>query len=105
MSLFVGLAFALQADMITTAWGRAELVEEVTVAQSNDTKEFTTHVQLLNTDEGEQLLRFAYSTDAVARRGPVTLRGGDLKKLTKALEKKPKLRALLEGFGAHKRPT
>jgi hypothetical protein len=89
--------------MITTAWGRAELVEEVTVAQSNDAKDFTTHVQLLNTDEGEQLLRFAYSTDAIARRGPVTLRNADLKKLAKALEKKPKLRALLEGLTEKRR--
>ncbi len=83
--------------MITTAWGRAELVEEVTIPQSNDTKRFVTHVQLLTTDEGEELLRFAYSTEDVARRGPVTLRGADLKKLSKGLGQTPKLRALVSG--------
>jgi hypothetical protein len=89
--------------MITTAWGRAELVEEVTIPQSNDIKHFVTHVQLLTTDEGEELLRFAYSTDSVARRGPVTLRGADLKKLSKGLGRTPKLRALVAGVMAGKR--
>jgi hypothetical protein len=81
--------------MIITAWGQAELVEEVAVSQSNDAKDFITHVQLLANDDGEQLLRFAYSTDNVARRGPVTLRVADLKRLSKSLAKAPKLRAVL----------
>ncbi|MEO8874330.1 MAG: hypothetical protein ABI461_01985 [Polyangiaceae bacterium] len=91
--------------MITTAWGQAELVEEVAVAQSNETKDFTTHVQLLRADDGEELLRFAYSTDDIARRGPVTLRVADLKRLAKSLEKTPKLRAHLEKLSAPKRPS
>jgi hypothetical protein len=89
--------------MITTAWGQAELVEEVSIAQSNDNRHFMTHVQLLASDEGEPLLRFAYSTDDVARRGPVTLRVSDLKRLSKSLEKTPKLRALVAQLAPPKR--
>ena len=89
--------------MITTAWGRAELVEEVVVPQSNEAKEFFTHVQLLSNEEGEQLLRFAYATGDVARRGPVTLRVADMKRLSKGLEKTPKLHAFLKGAVA--KPT
>ena len=81
--------------MITAAWGRAELVEEVVVPQSSDTKQFASPVQLLSNEEGEQLLRFAYSTDDIARRGPVTLRMADVKRLSKSLSKAPKLHALL----------
>ena len=81
--------------MITTAWGHAELVEEVAVPQTNEDKKFTTHIQLLESDLGEPLLRFAYATDDTARRGPVTLRLKDVKKLGKELDKTPKLRALL----------
>jgi len=81
--------------MITTAFGQAELVEEVAVAQSCELKEFSTHIQLLKGVNGDELVRFAYSTDATARRGPVTLRMADLKRLAKALTKTPKLRGCL----------
>lgn len=81
--------------MITTAFGQAELVEEVVVTQSSELKEFTTHIQLLKGANGDELVRFAYSTDATARRGPVTLRMSDLKRLARALAKAPKLRACL----------
>jgi hypothetical protein len=43
-------------------------------------------------------VRFAYSTDGTARRGPLTLRGADVERLRKALAKKPRLRAALD-FG------
>lgn len=81
--------------MIITAWGHAELVEEVTVAQSTDAREFVTRVQLLEDAEGKHLVRFAYSTDDTARRGPVTLRVADLRRLARSLGKAPKLRAAL----------
>lgn len=89
--------------MITTAWGPASLVEEATVPQSNADKKFVTHVQLLSNEEGELLVRFAYATNDVARRGPVTLRSADMKKLAKSLEKTPKLRDALSQIVVVKR--
>jgi hypothetical protein len=78
-----------------TPWGPATVVEEVTVDQESDGKAFTTVVQLLDSAEGGPLVRFAYTTDGVARRGPVTLRAADAKKLRKALAKSPGLARLL----------
>ena len=82
--------------MTTTAWGKAAIVEEVAVKQSADGKEFSTLVQLLEGEEGESLVRFAYSTGGAARRGPVTLRPADIHRLRKALAKRPRLRAALD---------
>lgn len=81
--------------MITTAWGHAELVEEVTVSQGTPEREFAARVQLLASREGDALVRFAYSTHGTARRGPVTFRVADLRKLARSLGKAPKLRAAL----------
>jgi hypothetical protein len=55
-------------------------------------------VELLATDKGERLVRFAYSTDGIARRGPVTLRGRDLEPLRAGLAEHPELGRLL-GLG------
>ena len=63
---------------ITTAWGTAKLLEEVTLPQRAGQKRFASVVQLLEDDKGNWLVRFAYTTDGTARRGPVTLRGADL---------------------------
>ena len=86
--------------MTTTAWGRAAIVEEVTVKQSatrrGEQREFSTLVQLLEGEDGESLVRFAYSTGGAARRGPVTLRPSDIHRLKKALAKTPRLRAALD---------
>lgn len=86
--------------MTTTAWGNAEIIEEVKVRQTaehdGEEKEFTTLVQLLKGEEGESLVRFAYSTGGAVRRGPVTLRPADIYKLRKALAKAPRLRAALD---------
>ena len=83
--------------MTTTAWGEATVLEEVSVPQSStvdgQTKEFATVIALLEGPEGESLVRFAYSTGGVGRRGPVTLRPADMLKLRKALRKAPRLRA------------
>jgi hypothetical protein len=81
---------------VATAWGKASVAEEVKLAQSANGKRFTTIVQLLEDDRGDWLVRFAYATDGVARRGPVTLRGADLERLRKALAKTPRLRAALD---------
>jgi len=78
-----------------TPWGRAELVDQVTLKQQADGRQFASHVQLLETADGERLVRFAYSTDGTARRGPVTLRERDLAKLRALLEKHPELGAAL----------
>jgi hypothetical protein len=70
---------------ITTAWGKATLVEEVRLQQRAGDKRFASLVQLLENGKGERLVRFAYTTDGVSRRGPVTFRSTDLDKLRKAL--------------------
>ena len=81
--------------MTITAWGDATLVEEITIKQGADGRSFATLVQLLEGENGEPLVRFAYSTGGAARRGPVTLRRADLERMKKALAKAPRLRAAL----------
>jgi hypothetical protein len=80
---------------ITTAWGRAKLVDEVKLQQRAGEKRFASLVQLLEDEKGERLVRFAYTTDGVVRRGPVTLRGADLERLRKALAEHEALGAAL----------
>jgi hypothetical protein len=82
---------------ITTAWGKAKLVDEVRLKQRAGEKHFASLVQLLEGAKGERLVRFAYTTDGVTRRGPVTLRGTDLERLRKALADHDALAAAL-GF-------
>jgi hypothetical protein len=81
--------------MVTTAFGKAEIAEEVTLRQRVNGKQFSTLVQLLEDEKGDWLVRFAYSTGGAARRGPVTLRGSDVERLRVALRKTPRLQALL----------
>jgi hypothetical protein len=80
---------------ITTPWGPAALVEELALRQQAGEKRFASLVQLLETSKGERLVRFAYSTGGVARRGPVTLRARDLERLREALAERPGLREAL----------
>ena len=51
--------------------------------------------ELLETTDGERLVRFAYTTDGSARRGPVTLRVKDVERMQKLLERAPELREAL----------
>ncbi len=81
-----------------TPWGQATLVEELTLPQRAGDKRFASVVQLLEGAKGERLVRFAYSTDGTARRGPVTLRARDLERLRGALGEHPELAEAL-GFG------
>lgn len=74
-----------------TPWGAASVVEEVSVPQRAGDKRFSVVVQLLETRGGERLIRFAYTTDGSARRGPVTMRARDLERLRAALERAPDL--------------
>jgi hypothetical protein len=78
-----------------TPWGPAELVEELIVRQQAGDKRFASIVQLLETSGGEVLVRFAYSTDGSARRGPVTLRERDIDRLRASLDQRPRLREVL----------
>ena len=80
---------------VGTAWGGAHVVEEVSLPQRAGEKRFASVVQLLETDKGERLVRFAYTTDGTARRGPVTLRARDLERLRTALGQHPALAAAL----------
>jgi hypothetical protein len=84
------------ATKTATPWGPAQLVEELTVRQQAGERRFASLVQLLETAKGERLVRFAYSTDGTARRGPVTLRQRDLERMHAELMKRP---ALAEALG------
>jgi hypothetical protein len=74
-----------------TPWGASEVLEEVAVQQRAGDKRFAVVIQLLETKTGERLIRFAYTTDGSARRGPVTMRARDLEKLRASLERTPTL--------------
>ena len=84
------------AKRTATPWGPAHLVEELTVRQQAGARRFASKVQLLETAKGERLVRVAYATDGTVRRGPVTLRAGDIARLRAALSQHP---ALAEALG------
>jgi hypothetical protein len=86
-----------KAPTAATPWGRAALLEEATIPQRVGDRRFAVVVQLLETSGGERLIRFAYTTDGSARRGPVTMRARDLERLRAALERAPVLKEML-GF-------
>jgi len=85
---------------IATPWGPAHAVEQLTVQQRAGGKRFASIVQLLETDKGERMVRFAYTTDGVSRRGPVTLKLRDLERLRAALIEHPGLAEALLGGDA-----
>jgi hypothetical protein len=74
-----------------TPWGAAEKIEELTLPQRAGDKRFASVVELLVTEKGERLVRFAYSTGSAVRRGPVTFRVRDLERLRAALAEHPGL--------------
>jgi hypothetical protein len=69
----------------------------VTLRQRAGDRRFASIVQLLETEKGERLVRFAYTTDGSTRRGPVTLRARDLERLRAALAEHPGLAEALLG--------
>jgi hypothetical protein len=81
---------------IATPWGAAHTLEQLTLPQRAGERRFAALVQLLETDKGERLVRFAYTTGGVARRGPVTLKLRDLERLRAALAEHP---GLADAFG------
>ena len=91
-----------------TPWGKAVLVDEIAVRQRAPGEQtFSAHVQLLETDNGDRLVRLAYSTGdrESVRRGPVTLQVDDLARLLEKLAGHPELAAAfgLNGGGAKPR--
>src|SRR4051812_9433690 len=85
---------------VETPWGRAEVVEEVKIPQRAADKRFSTVVQLLAGGEGEPFVRVSYTTDGVARRGPVTLKLRELQKLLEAVREQPGLAAAFRMKGS-----
>jgi hypothetical protein len=86
------------ARTTATPWGRATRVEQLTLPQRAGDRRFASLIELLETESGERLVRFAYATGGLARRGPVTLRARDLERLRTDLGDHPELAKAL-GFG------
>ena len=80
-----------KARTVATPFGAAAVVEEVSVPQRTGDKRFAVLVQLLEAGTGERLVRFAYTTEGSARRGPVTMRARDIERLRAALARAPVL--------------
>jgi hypothetical protein len=81
----------------TTPWGKATVLENLSLPQRAGDRRFASVVQLLELPSGELLVRFAYTTGGSARRGPVTLRSRDVERLRAALDRVPRLREALMG--------
>lgn len=94
------MATKTRPKTVATPWGAAHPVEQVTLQQRAGDKRFASLVQLLESDDGERFVRFAYTTGGVARRGPVTLKLRDLERLRAALAEYPALADALLGGGA-----
>ena len=84
------------ATNVATAWGQATVVDEVTLPQRAGEKEFASVVQLLTGADGGRYVRFAYTTDGTARRGPVTLRQEDIARLRELLAEHSELADALD---------
>ena len=85
------------AAKTATPWGVAHELEGLTLPQRVGDKRFASIVELLETERGERLVRFAYSTGGSVRRGPVTLRARDLERLRVALAEHPGLAEAILG--------
>jgi hypothetical protein len=83
------------ARAASTPWGPATVVERLALPQRAGVKRFSSVLELLETERGERLVRFAYTTGGVARRGPMTLRERDLERLRSELARHPALAEIL----------
>jgi hypothetical protein len=93
-----------------TPWGKADLLDEVVLPQqAPGPRAFKTHVQLLETETGERLVRLAYATTGHGwvRRGPVTMRIDDLARLLDELAGHPELAEAfrLNGSTSRRKPA
>jgi hypothetical protein len=95
-----GMATKTKERKVETAWGTATVVDQLSLPQRSGERRFASVVELLELDRGERLVRFAYTTDGVARRGPVTLRARDLDRLRTELGAHEELRRALLGGDA-----
>lgn len=91
---------ATKTKTVATPWGAAHAVEQLTLQQRAGDRRFASLVQLLETEKGERMVRFAYTTDGTSRRGPVTLKLRDLERLRAALAEYPALADALLGSDA-----
>jgi hypothetical protein len=82
---------ATKRETATTPWGTAAILEQVTIGQRSGQKRFASVVQLLEMEGGERVVRFAYTTDGTARRGPVTLRARDIERMRTLVRDRPDL--------------
>src|SRR5439155_6619473 len=80
-----------------TPWGNARKLEALTLSQRAGDRRFASVIELLETERGERLVRFAYTTGGAVRRGPVTLRARDVERLRSALGEYPGLAEALGG--------
>jgi hypothetical protein len=87
-------AVAPALQKTATPWGTAVVIERLALPQRAGDKRFSSVVELLESERGEQLLRIAYTTDGVVRRGPVTLRARDLERLAAELSRRPAIARL-----------
>lgn len=81
-----------------TPWGDASVVDRLEIPQRAGERRFASVVELLENRKGERLVRFAYTTNGSARRGPVTFRARDLARLHQALRRHSELAETL-GIG------
>ena len=79
----------------TTPWGPATVVEKISLPQRAGEKRFSSVIELLEDAKGARLVRIAYTSSGVMRRGPVTLRAGDIDRLHDQLAKTPDLAGAL----------
>lgn len=84
-----------KAKTAETPWGRATVVEQLSIPQRAGDKRFASVVELLETAAGDRLVRIAYMTDDHVRRGPVTLRLRDLDRVRSGLARTTGLREVL----------
>jgi hypothetical protein len=89
-----------KAKTAETPWGRATVVEHVSIPQRAGDKRFASVVELLETRAGERLVRIAYTTDGHVRRGPVTMRLRDLERVRAGVARTTGLREALGREGA-----
>jgi hypothetical protein len=89
------MATGTDGRKVATPWGPASVVDRVELQQRAGEERFSTYVELLEVPDRGRFVRFAYSRDGVARRGPVTLQSKDVSKLLSLLPKHPELAAAL----------
>jgi hypothetical protein len=87
-------------DKRSTPWGRASLVEEVTVEHELDGRRHEAVVQLLELTDGEQLVRFGARSEGAPRLTCLTLRAEELHALEERLLEAERLAQILRlAFG------